>query len=179
MTWTAPMTAVAGSIFTAAQFNTYVRDNLLECPAAKSTTAGSIFATDNSGLIVERIPVTARVDAAESTTSASPADLATVGPSVTCTTGSHALIIWSAEMGNTTVSAPGIAGVLISGATSESPTVNNELRQESSGASEFQRASTVRLKTDLTPGVNTFKMQYWTTTGTLTLNYRELTVIPL
>lgn len=30
MAWTTPMTAVANEVFTAAQYNTYVRDNLLE-----------------------------------------------------------------------------------------------------------------------------------------------------
>lgn len=30
LSWSVPMTAVAGSIFTAAQFNTYIRDNLLD-----------------------------------------------------------------------------------------------------------------------------------------------------
>jgi hypothetical protein len=37
MAWTAPMTAVSGAAFTAAQFNTHVRDNLLETGPAKVT----------------------------------------------------------------------------------------------------------------------------------------------
>ena len=34
MAWTAPMTAVSGSVLTAAQWNTNVRDNLLETAPA-------------------------------------------------------------------------------------------------------------------------------------------------
>ena len=36
MTWTAPMTAVAGAVYTAAQWNTSIRDNLNETAVAKA-----------------------------------------------------------------------------------------------------------------------------------------------
>lgn len=39
MAWTAPMTASANGTLTAAQFNTHVRDNLLETETAKATAA--------------------------------------------------------------------------------------------------------------------------------------------
>lgn len=173
------MTAISGSVFTAAQFNTFVRDNMLLTPAALATSPGSIFVTDATNSIVERIPVVARVDTTETLTITSFGDAPTPGPSVTCTTGSHALITISAEMGNSTASAGCLAGVLISGASSEGPSFNQELRQESSGTAEFQRCSTVRLHVSLTAGVNTFKMQYMTLAGTMQIAYREISVIPL
>lgn len=39
MAWTAPLTAALNGTLTAAQFNTHVRDNLLETEAAKATAA--------------------------------------------------------------------------------------------------------------------------------------------
>ena len=59
MAWSAPMTAVANSTFTAAQFNQYVRDNLNETAPALATAAGSYFAADGINSIAERRAVTA------------------------------------------------------------------------------------------------------------------------
>ena len=52
MPWTAPMTATAGSIYTAAQFNTYTRDNTLELratPANRCVAYHNATQTVNSG----------------------------------------------------------------------------------------------------------------------------------
>ncbi len=54
MSWTAPMPAVAGAIFTAAQYNTFVRDNLNECAPAKASVVGSYFTTSDDNQIAER-----------------------------------------------------------------------------------------------------------------------------
>ncbi|GII42264.1 hypothetical protein [Planotetraspora phitsanulokensis] len=48
MAWSAPMTAVANSIFTTAAFNQYVRDNLLETAPAKATTGSRLIVTTGS-----------------------------------------------------------------------------------------------------------------------------------
>lgn len=42
MVWTAPMTAIPGDVFTAAQFNTHVRDNLEYLKAQTDTNASNI-----------------------------------------------------------------------------------------------------------------------------------------
>ena len=55
MAWTAPMTAVANAVFTAAQFNTHVRDNLLETAPAKATTTGGYFVATGTNTIVQRV----------------------------------------------------------------------------------------------------------------------------
>ena len=178
MSWTAPMTAIAGSVFTAAQFNTFVRDNLNECPAAKAVTPGGIFATSATNQVTERVGVTALVVTSELTTSTSFTDLGTVGPTVSVATGSAALIVISAQINNSTSSLAGIMGVDISGATTESPSTVQSLRQESSGTSEFVQTSFVRLHTALTPGVNTFKAMYEVPGGTGQFVNRAITVLP-
>lgn len=179
MAWTAPMTAVAGSVFTAAQFNTFIRDNLNECPAAKSTTPGSYFAVSDTNQVTQRIPAQLSVNVSETTTSTTFTDLATVGPSVTCVTGPYAVIIMSCELHSNTSSEAARVGCDISGATTEAPDGNHVLREESSGTAEFQRASCVRLHTGLTPGTNTFKMMYAATAGTGSFNFRNIAVLPL
>ena len=55
MAWSAPMTAVSGSVLTAAQFNTYVRDNLNETAPAKATAAGQIFVSTAANAIAARL----------------------------------------------------------------------------------------------------------------------------
>lgn len=180
MAWTAPMTAVAGSVFTAAQFNTFVRDNLSETAPAKATTPGSYFTVSGTNQIIQRTPAQQSVNTSETTTSTSFADLTTPGPSVTVTTGSWAVIVATSEISNNTSSQAGRVGVDISGATTESPDSNHVLRQESSGTAEFQRASIVRLHTGLTPGSNTFKLMYSTVgSSTASFNFRNIAVLPL
>lgn len=180
MAWTAPMTAVAGSVFTAAQFNQSIRDNLAETAPAKATTPGSYFTTSATNQITERVPVTASINTADTTTSTSFADMASVGPSVTLTTGVKALIVVSAEINNNTISQAGRVAVDISGATTLAPGNNDVLRQETSGTAEFQRCSLVYLQSGLTPGVNTFKLMYSTVgSSTASFNFRNILVLPM
>lgn len=179
MAWTAPMTAIAGSVFTAAQYNTFIRDNSNECPAAKATTPGAHFAVTATNQVVERIPQQQSVNTSENTSSTTFTDLGILGPTVTVTTGSFALIFATAEIGNNTASAPGRVGVDITGATTEAPDGNHILRQESSGTNEFQRCTMARLHTGLTPGVNTFKLMYSVVgASTCTFGTRNIIVIP-
>lgn len=180
MAWTAPMTAVAGSVFTAAQFNAHIRDNLAETAPAKAATPGSYFTVSATNQIAERVPAQASLNTSESTTATSLSDLPTVGPSVTLNTGVQALVVISAEIGNNTASQAGRAAVDISGATTLAPDGTKVLRQESSGTAEFQRASMVYLQAGLTPGSNTFKMVYSTTgTSTASFNFRNILVLPM
>lgn len=179
MSWSAPMTAVAGATFTAAQFNQYVRDNLLECPTAKATAVSQYAVSTGVNAMAMRQAVQNTVNVSETTTSTAFVDLTTPGPQVTVTTGTAALIIISAEINNNTASQAGRVGVLISGATSEAVNGNYTLRQETNGTAEFQRCSAARLHTGLTAGSNTFKMQYATVgVSTAAFNFRDLIVVP-
>lgn len=173
------MTAVANTVFTAAQFNTHVRDNLNETAPAKATGTGSFIVTSGANSIAQRTPATARTDTAETTTSTSFTDLATPGPSVTVTLGNRAIVGITARINNTTASQPGVVGYDISGATSFSANDNRALWQESNGTGEFQRCSIVSLHTALTGGSNTFTMKYRVGGGTGEFQYREIFVIPL
>ena len=54
MAWSAPMTAVANTVFTAAQFNQHVRDNLNETAPAKATASGGYFVATGVNAIAQR-----------------------------------------------------------------------------------------------------------------------------
>jgi hypothetical protein len=101
MAWTAPMTAVDNTIWTSSQWNTHVRDNLLETMAGKATTAGRWFVSTGANAIAERVITQASTTTSQTTTSASFTDLATVGPAVTVTTGTKAIVFWGAAMSST------------------------------------------------------------------------------
>jgi hypothetical protein len=179
MAWTAPMTAVAGSIFTAAQFNTNIRDNLNETAPAKATTAGSIFVATGTNAIAERIPTGAFETASETTTSSSYTDLATVGPTVTVTTGSKAIVLIGGRLFNNTVGQNTYASYDISGATSSSATDDRAHMMTMPATSSSMQAVNAILQDSLTPGSNTFTMKYRVTGGTGTADNRRLLVIPL
>jgi len=51
MAWTAPKTWTTGSIVTASDLNTYVRDDFLETVPAKVTTAGDIVVATGANTI--------------------------------------------------------------------------------------------------------------------------------
>jgi hypothetical protein len=176
MSWTAPMTAVAGSVFTAAQFNTFVRDNLLECPSAKATTPGSHFVTNATNQVAERVASGTAVFTTETTTSTAYTDLATVGPVITVSTGSNALICISASIQNDGTGSSRMA-YDVSGATTEAPADNR-------GIAHFGTANGGGVignpiwDPSLTPGVNTFTAKYRVSAGTGTFLSRRLAVIP-
>lgn len=178
MAWSAPMTAVAGSVFTAAQFNTFVRDNLNECPAAKAANPGGFFVTSATNEVVERMPAVDRVDVSETTTSTSFADLTTVGPSVTVTTGSMAVVALTARTNNNTATQPCLVGFDISGATTLAAADARALWQETNGVGEFNRSTAFHLLTTLSAGSNTFVAKYRVGGGTGAFQYREISVIP-
>lgn len=181
MAWTAPMTAVAGSVFTAAQFNTFIRDNFNETAPAKASTSGSLFVGTGLNAIAERTPAFAFVTDSETTTSTSYTDLATAGPSVTVTTGAGAIVAVFAQVSNNTAGEEAFAGHDITGATTRaaSDTRSIGFQPGSVAAARSIRCSAITYQDALTPGSNTFTMKYRVTGGTGTFNDRRITVIPL
>jgi hypothetical protein len=173
------MTAVANAAFTAAQFNTHVRDNLNETAPAKATTAGGHFVATGANAIAERIPQTNAVATSETTASASYADLATVGPTVTATTGTKALVLVYCRMVHTTAGAVVYAGVDVSGATTLAAADDGALVTvaAAAGGPGF-RASTAIMYDALTAGSNTFRLKYKTSAATATYVDRRIAVIP-
>lgn len=170
------MTAVASSVFTAAQFNTFIRDNLNETGPAKAATAGGHFAVSGPNEISERFSATAAVLTSETTTSTSFTDLATVGPSVTVETGPLAFIIVHGAMENTGAGSSRM-GYDVSGATTLAAADNRGIGVYGvAGAGVI--TSGVSLLT-LTPGTNTFTSKYRVGSGTGTFLSRRIVVFPL
>lgn len=178
MAWSAPMTAVANSVFTAAQFNQYVRDNLNETAPAKATTAGSYFAASGPNALVERRAIGATDLDTGTTTSTTFGDLtgAAIGPTVTVTTGPAALIIVRGSMENSGAGSARMA-YEISGATSLAAADNRGVHVFGSAGVNVG-ASDASLWTALTPGSNTFTAKYRVSSGTGTFFARRIFVVP-
>ncbi len=180
MAWTAPMTAVAGNAFTAAQFNTHVRDNLLETAPAKATTANGYFVATGANAIAQRLPGGAIIDTTETRSSTTYGDLTTIGPSVTVTTGTKALVMITAQMENDTNGGFALATFTVSGATSVAAGDGSSIAFEQPSGTNGQAATCTRTRLiDLTPGSNTFTMKYRAlVAGTASFSRRSLIVIP-
>lgn len=178
MAWTAPMTAVANTAFTAAQFNQYVRDNLNETGPAKVSTEGQyLVATGASALTARRMNRNS-VNVAESTTSTTFTNLATNGPTMAITTGTTALVIMSAKVQHGTSLGNAFMGYEISGASSNPADEGTSLSHAPGAASGWITASYVLWEIGMTPGSNTFTCKYRTNTGTATYDARRIMVLP-
>lgn len=170
------MTAVAGSVFTAAQFNTFVRDNLNETAPAKATTAGSIFVTNTLNQIVERVISSDFVGTSETSGSTSYTPLATPGPSVTVNTSANAIVMIYCNFSNSAGNAAWMS-YEVSGATSS---VANDNRAIQLSSTNGQHVGASVFHTLLTPGSNTFTSMYRVSTaGTGSWSSRRIAVIPL
>lgn len=178
MAWSAPMTAVANSTFTAAQFNTYVRDNLNETAPAKATGAGSYFAATGPNAIAERRAVTQGDLTVGTTTSTAFGDLTGtgIGPSVTLETGTAAFVIVRCSAENSGSGSARMA-YQISGATSVAPADNRGLHIFGVTGVNIG-ASDVSLWTALNPGMNTFTAKYRVSSGTGQFSSRRIMVLP-
>lgn len=174
------MTAVSGSVFTAAQFNLSVRDNLNETAPAKATTSGSLFVGAGANAIAERIPAETLTSGSDSTTSTSYGDLsASSGPAVTATTGSKALVIITSDLTCTTTGQSARASYDVSGATTVAAGDAWAIRNLAQAVTNNLQMSAVSLQTGLTSGSNTFTMRYRTSGGTSTFANRRILVLPL
>lgn len=181
MAWTAPMTAVANTAFTAAQFNTHVRDNLLETMPGKATAGfanGSFAVKSGTNQIAMRTPLVVSVDTQQSSSNTSYGNLSTVGPTITCTTGAGAICFWSASSLNSG-SNSSLMSLQVSGATSFAADDNKALRHRDADSSGEEAFSMSYMYTTLNPGSNTFQCKYRVIGGTGTWQYRRLIVIPL
>lgn len=183
MAWSAPMTAVANTVFTAAQFNQFVRDNLNETAPAKATAAGGYFVADGVNSIAERHAAGATDLNSGTTTSTSFANLdapAVAGPAVTVTTGSQALVFYHCQNSNSGAGSAR-AGVEVSGASSIAPADNRTVLIGGSAGVNLGAGTLVLYASGLalTPGSNTFTMKYRVSSGTGTFNDRRLIVVSL
>lgn len=178
MSWSSPMTAVANEIFTSAQYNENVRDNLLETAPGIATTAGRRIVSTGIHELGERDIDEATVVTSEQTSSTSFVDLTTVGPSVTMTTGTYALVMFTVRMHNTVDNGAVFVGCRVSGATAIGPQSHQWLSSDGVPANSPKRFGIATLYT-LTPGSNTFTLEYAVTTGTGDFALRNIIVMPL
>jgi hypothetical protein len=186
MAWTAPMTAVSGSVYTAAQFNTFVRDNLLETCPAKATTSGSYFVTSGTNRIAERQAQQSFISQQDScgATSYDDPDVSPSGnnpipgPSVTVFSGSTALIVVGGRIGGNTVTTASVKmSWEVSGATSISAT-DTWATGAVGLSSGFAYDSRAWLVTDLIEGLNTVTAKYSVSSGSGLFSFRSLLVMP-
>lgn len=179
MAWTAPVTWVAGQIPTAAVLNAQIRDNISESMPGKASTTGSLFVGTGQNVITERYPDFARVDTFQTTTSTSYANLATVGPSVTVTTGTSAFVFHSCNLANSVDNGNSYASWSISGATSRASLDQTAIQFDGIPANNAASGGMMDLVTSLTPGNNTFTMQYRVASGTGSFGRRVIGVLPI
>jgi hypothetical protein len=172
------MTAVANTIFTAAQFNTHVRDNLNETAPAKASTAGQYFVATGTNAIATRQAFNATVATAESTTTTTYTNLATSGPAVTVNCGPKALVILNCGILTDTSNSAAFVGYEISGATSRAATDADALELDGVTANNTLRMGIGSLATGLTSGLNTFTMKYRAGSNTATFSNRQIIVVP-
>lgn len=122
-------------------------------------------------------PTVAEVVTAQSTTSLSFTDLATVGPELTCYIGpsGRALVWLSAFVSPGTADNGGNVGLSIDGGSAD---LNYSIEYETSTAFIGSTVTGPQLITGLSTGNHTFKMQYSSTSGTVTFSNRYLLVQP-
>lgn len=177
MTWTAPMTFVDGAALTASQLNTYLRDNMNETEVAKATSAGGLFISSGPNEIVERVGGSSVVDEQEDTTSTTYTNLATVGPSITCNTGTRAFWFVSCQMASASVAVSLQVGLEITGKTNQAAATVMEV--DGLTANHAVTFGNCGFYETLVPGESTFTMKYQVPSGaTGTFGNRSLTVIP-
>lgn len=188
MAWTTPMTAVANATFTAAQFNAHVRDNLLETEQAKASGAQNYFVTTGANAIATRTPASHYISTQQSTSATSYTNLSTTGPTVTVTTGTRALVLFSAGMNSTATDASMWVSVAVSGATTIAPAdaiailtdgVQGNFNFSGNPKDQHNRRGSAYLFTGLNAGSNTFTMQYKVGANTGHFHHREIIVYPL
>jgi len=124
--------------------------------ALAATVAAAAAAT------IARVPVQATVATSQTTVSGAYTDLATVGPAVTITTGTSALVtIGSAIQGSSSLLTCYMSWA-VSGATTSAAV---DARAVGIANQQLIFASRVFLMTGLTPGSNTFTAKYKTSGG--------------
>jgi hypothetical protein len=179
MAWTTPITAVANSAFTAAQFNASVRDNLLETAPAKATTVSGIFVATGANSIAQRIPGSDTVPTLQTTGTTSFVDLATVGPQVTLTTGANALVMYGGWITNSTAGSRAAMSYAVSGANTIAAADTTSMIHEPSGALRWIGMSRVVMQTGMSTGSTTFTCKYKALADTANFQQRMMAILPL
>jgi hypothetical protein len=161
MAWTAPMTAVDTATFSANEFNTHVRDNLLQQGPAKVTATGQYLMTAGFRELVAWNIEKDFQSGTVSTTNNSYEALSG-GPTVTVTTGSAAMVFFGCNIYNSSSNWQANASVAVSGATYVPASDKWRISWDgfNSGSGNACRFSSFHRFEHLNPGSHTFTMQY-------------------
>jgi hypothetical protein len=179
MAWTVPRTASTDEIWASSDWNTYVKNNLSETMPGKVSAALQYCVATGLNAITTRTAGSATVATSQTTTSTSYVDLTTVGPSVTATTGTAALVMWSAQMSNSGANNQCRTSVAVSSATTISANDEWSALVDGVPASDINRFGGFKLYTTLTAGSNIFTVKYRVSAGTGTFVDRHIIVVPL
>jgi len=180
MAWTTPMTFVPGNVLTAAQLNTHLRDNMLETAPGRASTLNSIFVSQSPFRIEERTIKAARVATSQSMTTSSFSDLSTVGPSVTCTTGTSAIVYLNATFTPAITDTACGMSFAVTGDSNRSAQDKDAVLIDGTIGGNALRVGTNLFITDLEPGINVFTAKYKSSGNTSTsFNDRFIGVLPL
>lgn len=176
MVWTAPMTAVAFDIFKASDFNTYVRDNLMETASGlPDSPNGSFYVTTGENSISASGVSLNTVTTSQDTASTSYTDLATVGPTVTLTVNNSVLISLGSRMTNSSSTGQCAMSVEWSNDGVTVP-ANDTYSLLYTGTAPFKYSNSFLLP--ITPGRYTFTAKYRATSGTATFENRSMLIFP-
>ena len=176
--WSTPLTAVANTALTAAQWNASVRDNLLETVPAKATAAGRIFVSTGANAIAERRIVFDTVATGQTTASTTYTALTTAGPTVaSITTGALAIVSITSQVNNTTDGASARHGFDVSGATTIAANDPQSALIQATSSRDCSQTRTMLVT--LTAGNNTFTSKYRVSSGTGRWQDRDIVVIAL
>lgn len=158
-----------------------------DVPAVTSVGAdGTVLTADSStstgltwqapAIILET--ANAKIGTSQTTTSTSFTDLATVGPSVTLTTGTKVLILIGARISNSSANTASIMSVAVTGASTVAAGDSRGIYWNNVNANDSLAAAGVTNLT-VTAGSNTFTAKYRVLSGTGTFVERSLYVIDL
>jgi hypothetical protein len=172
------MTATLNAAFTAAQFNQYVRDNLLCTEPALAMNPGGLFVSTAANAVAQRVPSGSTYGLYETTASTSYVAL-THATAVTATTGAQAFCFWSCGMMNNTANVAAACSVAVSGASAVAASDDWGTWINGIAANCSVKRGSFNLFTGLTPGANTFSLQFRVTSGTGSFGNRTICVIPL
>lgn len=161
MVWTAPMTAVAGTVFTAAQWNATVRNNLNVCAPAIATTGARWLVSNGFNSLTEREPQVEYLSTTNSTTSSAYGDLATLGPTITTTTSARVMVTIGGHVNSNTAQSGGKISVEVSGATSLAASdANCFFATAPLGLAPYKGTWTTIFEEHMIAGENTFQLKY-------------------
>jgi hypothetical protein len=182
--------------------NAQIRDNLLETSAATVTTAGDIAYADATNSMGSRVGIGAAnshlvstgsapvwraietdVDAASNTDTGTSYTKLGAGwgfaaeIEVTLTTGTAALVLFKANLSNSSAGANTFLSYSVSGATTVAADDGFGIRYESSNADDIAGFGGFDLRRGLTAGSNVFTLEGKVASGTGTIHRPEIAVI--